>query len=107
VGKEHAVLRDQLERASVSIVLNVAEGCGRRTRRDKARFYGMARGSVMECGAVFDILSGRGLISLVDYRRGRSLLVRITQMLTKLQLRHGVTVPRPASRHPLQAHRRL
>ena len=87
VGKDHAVLRDQLERASVSIVLCVAEGCGRRTRPDKARFVSMARGSAMESAAVLDILLGRGLISVVDYRRGRRLLVRITQMLTKLQMR--------------------
>jgi hypothetical protein len=32
-------LRDQLDRASVSIVLNLAEGAGRRTPRDKAHFF--------------------------------------------------------------------
>ena len=36
-------LRDQLDRASVSIVLNVAEGAGRRTARDKAHFFTIAR----------------------------------------------------------------
>jgi four helix bundle protein len=51
-AKADAVLRDQLSRASVSIVLNVAEGAGRRSRRDKARFYSMARGSAAECGAI-------------------------------------------------------
>ena len=42
-------LRDRLDRASISIVLNIAEGCGRRSPADKARFYSMARGSVTEC----------------------------------------------------------
>ena len=37
----HAELRDQLNRASISIVLNIAEGCGRRSPADKARFYSM------------------------------------------------------------------
>ena len=37
--------RDQLGRASVSIVLCIAEGAGRRSIRDKARFYNMACGS--------------------------------------------------------------
>src|SRR5687768_10175139 len=48
-AKADAILRDQLSRASVSIVLNIAEGAGRRSRRDKARFYSMARGSAAEC----------------------------------------------------------
>jgi four helix bundle protein len=80
------VLRDQLERASVSIVLNLSEGCGRRARRDKARFYAMARGSAMECAAIVNLALLRGLAPYLDCRRGRSLLVRLVQMLTKLQL---------------------
>lgn len=51
-------LRDQLERASISIVLNTAEGCGRVSPADKARFYGMARGSATESAAVLDVKSG-------------------------------------------------
>jgi len=34
----YAELRDQLDRASISIVLNIAEGCGRRSPADKGRF---------------------------------------------------------------------
>ena len=80
------VLTNQLERASVSVVLNIAEGCGRRARRDKARFYAMARGSAMECAAIINLALVRDLAPYLDCRRGRSLLVRIVQMLTKLQL---------------------
>jgi four helix bundle protein len=83
------VLRDQLERASVSIVLNIAEGSGRRSRRDKARFYAMARGSAMECAAIVNIAFVRGLAPYLDCRRGRSLLIRTVQMLTKLQASLG------------------
>ena len=81
---EH-VLRDQLERASVGIVLTIAEGAGRRSRRDKARFYTMARGSAMECAAVVDLLYLRALAPVAACQRARSLLVRLVQMLTKLQ----------------------
>lgn len=34
----HAGLRDQLERASSSCVLNIAQGCGRFSRPEKAHF---------------------------------------------------------------------
>jgi four helix bundle protein len=39
-------LADQLDRASISIPLNIAEGAGELARREKARFYRMARRSV-------------------------------------------------------------
>ena len=76
-----------MERASISVVLCIAEGGGRRSHPDKARFYTMARGSAAECAAIVDLLLIRGVASPVLCRRGRSLLVRIVQMLTKLQAR--------------------
>jgi four helix bundle protein len=85
----HPELRDQLERASISIVLNIAEGAGRTSAPDKARFYSMARGSATECAAVVDLLRGRGLASGDTCRHARNLLVRIVQMLTKLAMRMG------------------
>jgi four helix bundle protein len=84
-----AVLADQLERASVSIVLCVAEGVGRRTRADKARFFTIARGSAMECAAILDVLYLRGLAAAADYDHGQKLLTRSVQMLTRLQQRLG------------------
>ena len=81
----HAALRDQMDRASMSVVLNIAEGAGRRLPADKARFYGIARGSAMESAAAFDIIRLRGLAPLADCRAARTLLVRIVQMLSKLE----------------------
>jgi four helix bundle protein len=41
-------LRDQIRRASVSIMANIAEGHGRRSDKEFANFLNMARGSVEE-----------------------------------------------------------
>ena len=82
-----AELRDQLDRASISIVLNIAEGCGRRSPADKARFYSMARGSATECAAILDLLGVRGLVDDRLRKRARALLVRVVQMLTRLVAR--------------------
>ena len=49
-------INDQLRRASYSIMLNIAEGTGRLTNPDKRNFYVIARGSVFECVAIFDLL---------------------------------------------------
>jgi len=81
-------LREQLERAAASILLNTAEACGRRALRDRARFFGMARGSAMECAAIVDIVAARQSASLVSCRQAHTLLVRIVSMLTKLEQRH-------------------
>ena len=80
-------LRDQLDRAALSIVLNTAEGAARVGAADKARFFAMARGSAMECAAVLDVLRATGSAPRPICARGRSLLVRIVQMHTRLCLR--------------------
>jgi four helix bundle protein len=77
-------LRDQLDRASVSIVLNIAEGAGRRTAADKAHFFTIARGSATECAAVLELLTARCLLASEAHRHGRGLLIRVVQMLTRL-----------------------
>ena len=79
-----AGLRDQLDRASSSIVLNIAEGCGRFARAEKAHFYLIARGSAMECLAAVSLLQARSLVSPEPCQRSRSLLMRIVAMLTRL-----------------------
>jgi four helix bundle protein len=80
-------LRDQLDRASVSIALNIAEGAGRFSPADKARFYAIARGSATECAAIIDVILSRGLGSAPVCHQARALLVRIVQMLTRLNVR--------------------
>jgi four helix bundle protein len=77
-------LRNQLDRASISIVLNVAEGCGRFAPADKAHFYLIARGSAMESLAALSLMEARSLVALDPYRRGRALLTRVVTMLTRL-----------------------
>ena len=57
-------LKDQLLRASSSIALNIAEGCGRSTRKDQLRFFHQALGSLRESQAALD-LSARSYPELV------------------------------------------
>ena len=48
-------LKNQLQRAASSIALNLSEGTGRRTRRDRIRFFQIALGSIRECQAIIDL----------------------------------------------------
>lgn len=49
-------LRDQLLRASSSIVLNIAEGSAKPTLKDRAKFYFIALGSLRESQATLDLM---------------------------------------------------
>ena len=53
-----AAAKDQLDRASTSIPLNIAEGNGKFSAADRARFFEIARGSALECAACLDVLVG-------------------------------------------------
>ena len=77
--------RDQLDRAGLSIVLNLAEGVGRSQPGEKARFYAISRGSASECAALVDVLRARGLAENSLCTEARTLLVRIVQMTTGLE----------------------
>ncbi|MGE0454844.1 MAG: four helix bundle protein [Vicinamibacteria bacterium] len=86
-GKGLGALRDQLDRASVSVCLNVAEGAGRTSPAERSHFFSIARGSATECGAALDLLLARGLVSPAEHRRARSLLIRIVSVLVGLMRR--------------------
>ena len=45
-------LKDQLNRASSSIALNLAEGSGKSSPKDRKRFYSIALGSLRESKAI-------------------------------------------------------
>jgi four helix bundle protein len=48
-------LKDQLLRASFSVALNLAEGSGKPSKRDRVRFYAIALGSLREVQACADL----------------------------------------------------
>jgi four helix bundle protein len=79
-----AYLADQLQRASSSITLNIAEGAGEFAVNEKCRFYRMAKRSATECAAILDLCSRLELVEEAKHLKGRELLLRIVAMLTKM-----------------------
>ena len=64
--------------------MNIAEGNGKGTDGDRRRYFEIARGSALECGAVQDVLEVCGAISPTENAEAKKLLDRIVAMLTKL-----------------------
>jgi len=79
-----AYLSDQLQRAALSIPLNIAEGAGEYAIDEKIRFYRMAKRSATECAGILDVCQRLELIGESRYVKGRELLIRIVSMLIKM-----------------------
>jgi four helix bundle protein len=80
----NAPIADQLMRAATSVSLNIAEGAGEYSGKEKARFYRMAKRSATECAAVLDVCKELDLAPREALTRGREQLLRIVSMLVKL-----------------------
>jgi four helix bundle protein len=79
-----AAAKDQLDRASTSIPPNIAEGNGKFSTKDRARFFEVARGSALECAACLDVLFARKFVTENHVVPGKERLARIVQMLVGL-----------------------
>ena len=80
-------LADQLDRAAVSIALNIAEGAGEFAMREKARFYRIARRSATESAAILDVARHLGLATADDAEAAKATLREIVPMLVRLAKR--------------------
>jgi len=79
-----AAAKDHLDHASTSIALNIAEGNGKYSSKDRCRFLGIARGSALECAACLDALVAKKRLSVQDVQPGKKVLQGIVSMLMGL-----------------------
>jgi four helix bundle protein len=76
-----SVTKNQLKRASLSIVLNISEGTSRFSKPDRKNFCVIARGSVFECVAIFDVLKDDKQLSVDEFNQFYMLAEEISKML--------------------------
>jgi len=87
-------LSDQLNRASLSVAANIAEGNGRFQKADRIHFFRIARGSAFECVPILEICKRKQLITEELNNRLKLKLDEIGKMLTGL-INHKELLPNP------------
>ena len=89
IEKLDRVSRDQLRRASMSVMLNIAEGTSRFSNADERNFYVIARGSVFECVSILDLLCEEQMITADQksyyYSKAEDTSKMLFKMITQLQ----------------------
>lgn len=73
--------KNQLGRASLSIMLNIAEGSAKFSKRDRKNFYVIARGSTFECSSLVSFLCAEQEINVEMKEELHSLYEQISRML--------------------------
>ena len=74
----------QIRRAALSVHLNIAEGCSRRSAIERKRFYEIARGSVIEVDAALDIAVELNYTTKERLYELGQFMIRCFQMVSKM-----------------------
>jgi len=84
IPRGYGTLSDELKRAALGISRNIAEGSGKRTKKNRERYMGDARGSAMECGSVLDACIALTFVTKKDVEVLDRKLVEIVKILSKM-----------------------
>jgi four helix bundle protein len=82
-------IREEWKKASMSILLNLAEGTGRMTNSDKKHYITIARSAVFECVAILEVLSQLGHISMSEAQGYYERYEKVSKMLLGMFRSHG------------------
>jgi len=83
-GRESYKIADQLQRAALSIPLNIAEGNGRQHGKEKRQFFCIARGSLLECVPLIQLCSRIGVLDQQNFLVLYSKAEKTSKMLSGL-----------------------
>jgi len=84
---DHGVIAAQLRRAALSIPANIAEGCGKSSRKEVVRFFQIATASALEAESHLHIASDLGYLPAKAREHCLGELQAIQRMLAGLMRR--------------------
>ncbi|PZF70803.1 four helix bundle protein [Taibaiella soli] len=83
-AEERFNMIQQIRRASLSVVLNIAEGCSRKSEIERKRFFEISRGSLIEIDAALDTASELGYFDAKNCEVLGELMNKVFGMLSKM-----------------------
>lgn len=82
--EERFAMSSQIRRAALSVHLNIAEGCSRKSMAERKRYYEISRGSVIEIDAALDIVGDLSYCTQEQLAELGQYMTRCFSMLCKL-----------------------
>lgn len=83
-SEEKFALVQQIRRAALSVHLNIAEGCSRKSENERKRFFEISRGSIIEIDAALDVCEDLSYCKKEDIKELGLAMVRVFSMLSKM-----------------------
>jgi len=83
-SEEKYAMVQQIRRAALSVHLNIAEGCSRKSQAERKRFFEIARGSVIEIDTAIDIAIDLKYCELHQFENLGKLIVKTFKQLSAL-----------------------
>ena len=84
LNKGNGNIIDQIDRAAISVVLNIAEGNGKHSSKEHKRYIETAKSSALECAAALDVMFAKKIINEQKLDEGKEMTEVIVKMLYKL-----------------------
>jgi four helix bundle protein len=81
---EKFAMVQQLRRAALSVHLNLAEGCSRKSYPERKRYFEISRGSIVEIDACLDIAVKLNYLTFENLKAFGESIVRTFQMLSRM-----------------------
>jgi four helix bundle protein len=83
-GSERYALTQQIRRAALSIHLNLAEGCTRKSKAERKRYFEISRGSIIEVDTGLDIATELTYCSEAELQPTGQLIIRAFNMMSAM-----------------------
>lgn len=84
-------LTNQLRRASISVISNIAEGSARKGSTERKRFYEISRSSIVEIDTQIEVSLALGLLKKDDVEKLDEIINHLFAMISKMIIKQPST----------------